>query len=63
MGALTLPFYNPYIAVNVQMETLSKYNLGLTLTSSVLTNMLAEKYVNGRVLIMEKQRPDKMAEM
>ena len=25
--------------------------------------MLAEKYVNGRVLIMEKQRPDKMAEM
>ena len=45
------------------METPSNYNLGLTLASSVLTDMLAEKYVNGRVLIVEKQRPDKMVEM
>ena len=45
------------------MEPPSNYNLGLTLASSVLTDMLAEKYVNGRVLIVEKQRPDKMAEM
>ena len=52
-----------YCCQRTETEPPSKYNLGQTSTSSVLTDMLAEKYVNGRVLIMESQRPDKMAEM